>query len=132
MSGHRTDSLDVAELLSSLTGEAPSGHEKTASANTNVDSNEPMDKLASELRAAGAEMADGFISQLEKVAADKASSSHAVNGMTTGGWGSIVERQQKAHDQGTPGDEGHIRAEQAYSRTIGKLTGKGGPESYGT
>lgn len=125
------DSLDVADLLASLAGD-DAGHEKTAEEATTTPEVEveETEKLASELRAAGAEMADGFIDQLEKVAADKASSSHAQNGMATGNWGSVVSKLQSMHNIATPGDEGHTRAEKAYSRTIGRMTGKGGPEDY--
>lgn len=124
--------MRVSDLLAEL------GGEKLASAGEQA--SEPMEKLASELRACGAEMADSFVERcevlFEKVAGDKArdkaSSSHASAGGVTepSNWSKIKEQLQGRRN-GSVGDPdaGHTRAEQAYRHRIGREMGKG-RESY--
>lgn len=122
--------LDVTALLADVSGERVDahGHDKIASG----ESSEPMEKLASELDAAGAVMADAFVDRtlerLEKTAMDRASSSHASAGGVTepSSWSKVKEKIQamKGGGGGDP-DSGHIRAEQAYKNRIGKGLGTG-------
>lgn len=136
--------MDVKALMAEIGGDASKltdGHEKVAGAEGGEV--EPMEKLASELRAAGAEMADSFVDRtlerFEKVAgyggaSDKASSSHASAGGVTepSNWSKIKEKLQgrRGGGVGDP-DAGHTRAEDAYKHRIGNAgAGKGGREGY--
>lgn len=110
--------------------------EKTASAGSSpsLADGDDFAKLAEDLEAAGALMAESFfnkVAQLNKEAADRASSSHASPGGVTepSNWSMVAQRLQRLAGHPVPGDEGHIRAENAYKRTMGRSPQSGG-ESY--
>jgi len=126
---------DLKKLLDELL-EEPAGaeHDKTAAA-ADIDTakeGEPMEKLAADLESAGSIMAEGFVNRavalFEKMATDAASSSHATDGIEDdkSEWGKVKAKLQKMHAIAKPGDKGHVRAEQAYKKTVGKTAPQGG------
>lgn len=110
--------------------------EKTASAESATTSTSETSyvKLAEDIEMAGALMAESFfnkVSELNKEAADRASSSHASAGghREPSMWSSTAEKLQMLRNPGMPGDDGHTRAEDAFKRTMAKSPARGG-ESY--
>lgn len=120
--------MDVRTLLEEIGGEGsvPAG---TLSKIASDGASEPMEKLAAEGIALGEIIGDALVGRvldrLEKLAMDRASSSHPSAGGVTepSKWSGIAQKLQGIHGNGKAiTDEGHTRAEKVINNLGRGLT----------